>query len=60
MPAAAVENATRPDARQLVTRLDALPSSMRAAGIGSPAILIVGRTVRVLRAELALQVHALP
>lgn len=51
MPAAAVENATRPDARQLVTRLDALPSSMRAAGIGSPAILIVGRTVPAVRAQ---------
>jgi uroporphyrin-III C-methyltransferase len=60
MPAAAVENASRPDARQLVSRLDALPASMRAAGIGSPAILIVGRTVPAVQAELGERLRALP
>ena len=45
-PAAAVQDATRENERRLVTRLATLPEDMARAGIGSPAILIVGSVVR--------------
>lgn len=47
MPAAAVTNATRPDQREVVTRLDRLAADLRAGGIGSPAILVIGEVARL-------------
>jgi uroporphyrin-III C-methyltransferase len=46
MPAAAVANATRPDQREVATRLDRLAAELRAGGIGSPAILVIGEVAR--------------
>ena len=44
-PAAVVRNATRRNQRSIVTRLDRLAADVRAAGIASPAIMIVGKNV---------------
>jgi len=44
-PVAVVRNATCPDGVALVSRLDRLPGDIAAAGIGSPAIIIVGDVV---------------
>jgi uroporphyrin-III C-methyltransferase len=46
MPIAVIQNATRSDQRSIVTTLHALASDIHAAGIGSPAIMVVGETVR--------------
>lgn len=42
MPVAVVQNATLPDERALVTRLGDLRADLEAAGIRSPAILVIG------------------
>ncbi len=42
MPVAVVANATRPEEQSLLTRLDRLYDDLRAAAIGSPAIILVG------------------
>jgi len=47
MPVAAVANATRPDQREMATRLDRLAGDLRAAAIGSPAILVIGEVVKL-------------
>ncbi len=47
MPIAIIQNATRSDQRSIVTTLQELVSDIRASGIGSPAIMVVGETVRV-------------
>jgi uroporphyrin-III C-methyltransferase len=41
-PAALVQSVTRPDERQLVSSLACIAAHAQAAGIGSPAVLIVG------------------
>lgn len=41
-PAALVQSATRPDEQRLVSTLGGIAADARAAGIGSPAVLIVG------------------
>ncbi|UUX97632.1 uroporphyrinogen-III C-methyltransferase [Aquabacterium sp. J223] len=41
-PAAAVQHATLPQQRQVVATLGTLPAAVTAAGLGSPAVLIVG------------------
>lgn len=46
LPAAAVQSASTDGQRQVVTTLAALPDAVRAAGIGSPAILVIGDVVR--------------
>jgi uroporphyrin-III C-methyltransferase len=46
LPAAAVQSAWTDRQRQVVTTLAALPDAIAAAGIGSPAILVVGDVVR--------------
>jgi uroporphyrin-III C-methyltransferase len=46
MPIAVIQNATRRDQRSLVTTLQALASDIQSSGIGSPAIMVVGETVR--------------
>jgi uroporphyrin-III C-methyltransferase len=52
-PAAAISNATRTDQRFLVTRLDGLAAALAAAGLGSPAILVIGEVARFARDESA-------
>ena len=46
MPIAIIQNATRSDQRSIVTTLQELVSDIHASGIGSPAIMVVGETVR--------------
>ena len=46
MPIAVIQNATRKDQRSIVTSLRALAHDIHAAHIGSPAIMVVGETVR--------------
>ena len=51
-PAAAVMLGTTPNQRTVVAPLAELPARVRAAGIGSPAVVVIGDVVR-LREELA-------
>lgn len=44
-PCAAIESATLPTQRQLVTTLAALHGDVRSAGLGSPSILVIGDVV---------------
>ena len=46
MPIAVIQNATRCDQRSIVSTLQALARDINASGIGSPAIMVVGETVR--------------
>ena len=46
MPIAVIQNATRSDQRAIVTSLHMLVADILNSGIGSPAIMIVGETVR--------------
>ena len=46
MPIAVIQNATRSDQRAIVTSLQTLVADIHASGIGSPAIMVVGETVR--------------
>jgi uroporphyrin-III C-methyltransferase len=59
-PAAVIMAASRPEQRQVVARLDGIAEAARAAGVGAPAVLVVGEVVqlaeslgRSLMAELA-------
>ena len=52
MPVAVIQNATRDDQRSVVTTLINLARDIHASGIGSPAIMVVGETVRYARADL--------
>ena len=45
-PAAAIQNGTLPSQKSVVTVLSALEADMAAAGIGSPAVLVIGNVVR--------------
>ncbi len=47
-PAAVVQHATLPQQRQLVTTLGSLAADVAAAGLGSPAVVIVGDVLRGL------------
>jgi uroporphyrin-III C-methyltransferase len=49
-PAAAVQHASLPQQRELVTTLGELPRALRRHGLGSPAILVVGDVLRGLAA----------
>ena len=51
MPVAVIQNATRSDQRSIVTTLQALARDIHASGIGSPAIMVVGETVRYAQSE---------
>ncbi|KEZ01448.1 hypothetical protein GQ57_35190 [Burkholderia sp. MSh2] len=42
-PCAAIENATRPEQRHVLATLGTLVERVGAAGIGSPAIVVIGR-----------------
>ena len=46
MPIAVIQNATRRDQRAIVTTLQQLAADINTSGIGSPAIMVVGETVR--------------
>ncbi|MBX3606012.1 MAG: uroporphyrinogen-III C-methyltransferase [Piscinibacter sp.] len=48
-PAAVVQHASLPQQRELVTTLGALADAVAAAGLGSPAIVIVGDVLRGLQ-----------
>lgn len=50
-PAAVVQNGTRTDQRQLVTRLGDLVAEVAGAGIGSPAIVVIGEVVSLAAAR---------
>lgn len=45
-PVAVVQHASRPDQRQVGSRLDRLAATVRREGLGSPAIVIVGDVLR--------------
>lgn len=45
MPCAAIESATRPDQRHLISPLAGLAQAIAAHGLGSPAIVVIGRIV---------------
>jgi uroporphyrin-III C-methyltransferase len=49
-PAAVVQHAGTPGERKLLTRLDALAGQARAAGLGSPAIVLIGDVLAGARA----------
>jgi uroporphyrin-III C-methyltransferase len=48
-PVAVVSNATRSDERSIVTRLDQLAADISAAGLVSPAIMVIGQVARQAR-----------
>ena len=43
-PIALVENASLPDERAIITRLDLLPIAARAIG-GGPAVILIGQAI---------------
>jgi uroporphyrin-III C-methyltransferase len=45
LPAAAVQHASTPHQRSTVAMLDTLPAAMAREGIGSPAVLLIGRVL---------------
>ena len=45
-PTAIVSNATRADERSVVTSVERMAAALRAAGIRSPAVIIVGEVAR--------------
>lgn len=45
MPVAVIQDATLPDERALRSTLAAFPDAIAAAGMGSPAVIVVGRAV---------------
>lgn len=48
-PACAIENGTLPEQREVLATLGALPQAVAAAGLGSPAILVIGEVARLAR-----------
>lgn len=55
LPAAVIQHATLPQQRVVATTLSRLPADIRAHGIGSPAILVIGEVANAARiAEQAL------
>jgi uroporphyrin-III C-methyltransferase/precorrin-2 dehydrogenase/sirohydrochlorin ferrochelatase len=57
-PAAIVENGTRPEQRIVAAPLGALPDEAAAAGIGSPALIVIGEVVSLSEAWQARGVAA--
>ena len=49
-PAAAIQNGTLPTQKSVVTTLSALAQAMAHAGIGSPAVIVIGDVVRFAQA----------
>ncbi len=50
-PAAAIQNGTLPTQKSVVTTLSALAQAMARAGIGSPAVIVIGDVVRFAQAR---------
>ena len=50
-PAAAIQNGTLPSQKSVVTTLSALTEGIANAGIGSPAVIVVGDVVRFARTQ---------
>ena len=48
-PACAIENGTLPAQREVLATLGALPQAVAAAGLGSPAILVIGEVAGMAR-----------
>jgi uroporphyrin-III C-methyltransferase/precorrin-2 dehydrogenase/sirohydrochlorin ferrochelatase len=46
-PVAVVQNATLPDQRVLVSTLDSLAADAESAGMGSPAVVVIGEVVKL-------------
>ncbi|VVE71953.1 uroporphyrinogen-III C-methyltransferase [Pandoraea captiosa] len=57
-PCAAIESATLPAQRQVIATLSTLHAAVRAAGIGSPSIIVIGEVVSLARPDDAAAVHA--
>jgi len=58
-PAAAIQNGTLPSQRSVVVTLGRLAQAVRDAGLGSPAILVVGAVVNLARKPaLAEEIHS--
>lgn len=53
MPVAVIKNASRADQQSVLTTLGAMVVDLRSAQIGSPAIIVVGETVRYARQAIA-------
>ena len=53
MPVAVIKNASRADQQSVLTTLGAMAVDLRSAQIGSPAIIVVGETVRYARQAIA-------
>jgi uroporphyrin-III C-methyltransferase len=51
LPACAIQNGTRRDARQVVSTLGTLHGDVVNAGIGSPAIIVIGEVVSLANAK---------
>ena len=52
-PVAVVQNGTRSEQRAEVGTLAGLPTAARAAGLGSPAVIVVGEVARLARSEVS-------
>ena len=52
VPAAAIQNGTLPEQRQVVSTLEALPFAIRQKGMGSPAIIVIGEVVHLARHDV--------
>lgn len=48
-PVAAIQHGTLPNQQQLISTLSALPHAIQQAGLGSPAILVVGDVVKLAK-----------
>lgn len=48
-PAMAVSDATTQDQRRVISSLEALPSTVAAAGLRAPALIVIGRVVALAR-----------
>jgi uroporphyrin-III C-methyltransferase len=59
MPSAAIESATRPEQRHVISPLSDLVGTIAGHGLGSPAIVVIGAVVGVSVEALALDAGAL-
>jgi len=58
LPAAVIQHATLPQQRVVATTLARLPDDIRTHGIGSPAILVIGKVANAARiAQQTLVAH---
>jgi uroporphyrin-III C-methyltransferase len=55
LPVAVVQSASTAEQRAIVSTLEAFPADMAAAGLGSPAIIVIGEVVRLADQRLLTQ-----